>query len=306
MYCQMMEQLGLRESFKIPSNVIAAYASETCAQYRNVPYHSFTHAFSVTQFLFVECLRIRQVSQTLLPSDLLALFAAALVHDAGHPGTNNGWEVANKTNLAARYDGKAVLEQYHAAVGQEIMAKRGRNMFGTLSPELAEEARRNYVHAILMTDMAEHATMVKQLQARSETGKAFQVEDSKDRMEMVGVLLHSADISNPLVPTFNVCRTWAERISQEFINQYQMEVKANLPPTQMWANLNSRAGLYKSQVGFIDFMVAPLWKTLLSMFPNLQRVGGLGEALEANRSSWAQLLREEEEQLEKKSLQNQK
>merc|ERR1712060_816885 len=89
------------------------------------------------------------------------------------------------------------------------------------------------------------------------------------RRNLTGAMLHSADISNPLVPKFEVCRKWAESITEEFVNQYKREIELSLPPTQMWATVDKPLGFYKSQGGFINFMVAPLWTMIFDFFPDI-------------------------------------
>lgn len=109
----------------------------------------------------------------------------------------------------------------------------------------------------------------------------------------MGTLLHSVDISNPLLPEFDLSRKWAERINEEFIYQYQNELKLGLPETKMWASLLSNSGFYKSQVGFIDFIVSPLWTVVTDMFRDLEQEGNLVKNMSANKSSWAQLAEED-------------
>jgi len=286
-FVQMAQFLGLTERFALATSTVLGYADEVSLTYRNVPYHSFLHAFSVTQFLFTLCTTSELVSSILNEEELLAMFVASLAHDADHPGNNNAWEVATKSALAVRYSDSAVLEQHHAAVGMRIMSSDKRNMFGTLDDRAQEEARRTYFHAILATDMAVHSKMVDDIKQRSSwREQAFDRTSPADRRELTGVLLHSADISNPLLPEFALCRTWAERIKEEFWAQYNRELETGLPPTQMWASLGTNAGFYKSQVGFIDFIVQPLWNTIFEIFPDVPADGRLRESLSDNRDQW--------------------
>merc|ERR1712066_651087 len=148
----------------------------------------------------------------------LALFVAALTHDVDHPGNNNALEVATKSPLAVKYNDTAVLENHHIALGLEIMQGRGRNIFGTVGDQQLDQLKKTYTYAILQTDMAQHGKMVEELKANS-AGQAFpfDVESEAGRRNLTGVMLHSADISNPLVPKFEVCRKWAESITEEFV-----------------------------------------------------------------------------------------
>lgn len=269
----------------------SAYVIAVASKYRDNPYHNFFHAFSVTQWKFAMLERSPALQGTLTQIDTLALFAASIAHDVEHPGNNNAFETATKSELAVRYNDKAVLENHHAAVGLEIMQSDKCNMFSQLNAEQSGQARQVYTHAILMTDMAEHKGMTDRLVARSEAYS----RSPADRLELAGVLMHSADVSNPLLPEFDVCRKWAQLITEEFRNQYNKEIELGLPETKMWANVHTPIGFYGSQVGFIDFMILPFWKALLDKYQDLEQNANLLENLERNKETWKKLKAAEEE-----------
>lgn len=159
-YLQMIQFLGLQESFSLKTGNIRSYADAVLAKYRDVPYHSSCHAFSITQFLFTCYIKSETIKGLLKKEDVLGLFVASLVHDADHPGNNNAWEVATKSELAIRYNDIAVLESHHAALGNQIMEDQACNMFGTLKASQRDEVAKTFVHSILQTDMALHFKMV--------------------------------------------------------------------------------------------------------------------------------------------------
>lgn len=65
-----------------------------------------------------------------------------------------------------------------------------------------------------------------------------------------------------------------------------MEVENGLEPTQMWANVHTEAGMCKSQVGFIQIIVAPMWKVIMDFFPEFNTEGHLIDALNDNKEKW--------------------
>ena len=121
-----------------------------------------------------------------------------------------------------------------------------------------------------------------------------------DRITLVGTLIHAADISNPLIPDFNLVAKWAEKISHEFVNQYRSEVELGLKPTNMWSSLdtNFTLGMYDSQVKFIQFIVQPMWTIILDLFPEFNSEGNLLVALNKNKAQWKSLLKEEKSRVE--------
>ena len=187
-----------------------------------------------------------------------------------------------------------------AANALEIMKDKTSDMFGTLDERQREEARSTLVYAILQTDMAQHFKIVDRLKGLSskKEQQPFSSDSLDDRRYLIGTLLHSVDISNPLLPDFELSRKWAERINEEFLNQYKSEVALGIPETKMWASLNTNGGFYKSQVGFIDFIVSPLWTALTDLFRDLVEEGedGLTTHLADNKSAW-KMLSEDEDRL---------
>jgi hypothetical protein len=293
-YVQIMQFLGCQQRYDLPTLLIMDFITEVRHRYRMVPYHNLTHAFSITQFLFATFLKSGMISDLLLDIDILVMFTAAPVHDMDHPGNNNAWEVSTKSELAIRYNDSAVLENHHSAVALDIMKDGARNMFGTLPLDQLEQTREWFVYAILQTDMAQHFKMVDRLKELHGEKASFSGDSPEDRRYVLGCLLHCVDISNPLLPSFELTRKWAERINEEFMNQYKNELKLGLPETKMWATLNTNLGFYKSQVGFIDYIVSPLWMVLTDVFADLQTCD-MGASLTGNRTTWLELADQEQE-----------
>mmetsp|Transcript_59079 Transcript_59079/g.111381 ORF Transcript_59079/g.111381 Transcript_59079/m.111381 type:complete len:383 (-) Transcript_59079:23-1171(-) len=295
LYLQMLQYLGIQSDYGLESWTIRGFANEVGTRYLPNPYHNYYHGFSVTQFLFAMFFKSNCLYQLMSKSDILALFVAMLVHDIDHPGNNNAFEIATKSSISVRYSELSPLENHHAAIGLQIMENSDRDMFGTLPAHTLKEVRETYTHAILQTDMKQHFAMVDQLKAvKTRSPEYFNQEVMQDRRDLVGFLSHSVDIGNPLLPCFELSRTWAVRISQEFWNQYEKEIESGLPPTQMWADINTPTGFLRSQLGFINFIVAPLWCGVLDVLPEFDVASDLRKHLKDNTEVWNKLLEEEE------------
>jgi hypothetical protein len=292
-YLEIIQFLGCQTFYNVPTKVILAYIMGARSRYQMVPYHNLTHAFSITQFLFATCTKSENITNILGHNEMLALFSAAPMHDVDHPGNNNAWEVATRSELAIRYNDTAVLENHHAAIGLEVMKDDDTNMFGTLSADNLDEVRETFVYAILQTDMAQHFKMVDRLKGLStQEGPAFRTELLEDRRYVAGALLHCVDISNPLLPCFDLSRKWAERINEEFLNQYRNEVKLGLPETKMWANLDTNLGFYNAQVSFIDYIVSPIWWVVTDIFRDFEAKANIRANLENNKNEWLKLAKD--------------
>merc|ERR1712048_279804 len=79
-------------------------------------------------------------------------------------------------------------------------------------------------------------------------------------------LLHSADISNPMRP-WEICTRYAQLCLEEFFAQGDLEKSAGIPVQTL--NDRERVNLPNSQVGFIEFIIAPLAEKMVQLFPAL-------------------------------------
>merc|ERR1719420_2219683 len=100
----------------------------------------------------------------------------------------------------------------------------------------------------------------------------------------MNLILHSSDVSNPC-KSWVVCEAWAYLVLDEFFAQGDQEKMMGLP-VQM---LNDRDKVNKpnSQIGFIEFVVAPLIAAQVRLFPTLYEFGdNLANNLEQWQNVW--------------------
>ena len=67
--------------------------------------------------------------------DLSALLLSCLLHDLGHPGLNNNYQINKQTRLAMRYNDKSVLENYHTYLAFNILSNEHENVTKKFSKE---------------------------------------------------------------------------------------------------------------------------------------------------------------------------
>merc|ERR1719217_1003786 len=132
-----------------------------------------------------------------------------------------------------------------------------------------------------MFDAAETDYLLNAAPALEECDVFRQGDNKKLIMNLV---LHSADVSNPC-KDWDICELWAYLVLEEFFAQGDQEKTLGLP-VQM---LNDRDKVNKpnSQIGFIEFVVAPLIAAQVRLFPNLFELGdNLGRNLEQWENVW--------------------
>lgn len=103
------------------------------------------------------------------------------------------------------------------------------------------------------------------------------------------VILHSADISNPMKP-LPVYQKWVDRVLEEFYRTGDREKELGLSISPFCDRTRPTAG--QCQVGFIDFIVQPLFSKLAKLLPATGEVfmGCVGP----NREHYMQVKHKEE------------
>mmetsp|Transcript_31690 Transcript_31690/g.94378 ORF Transcript_31690/g.94378 Transcript_31690/m.94378 type:complete len:428 (+) Transcript_31690:36-1319(+) len=301
-------------------------------EYPPNPFHSFSHAVDVVHGVSK---MMRMMCSELFLSELqqYTLLISALGHDLGHPGVNNGFLLETSHELAMKYNDRSPLENMHCATLYQIVKNSETNIFKMLTKDQFKEARKQTVESILHTDMVNHQAMVKELQMVYQVNSEVFAPAQRKRMSRCGTsmrmsvrasqfktssgteidvfnqpetkiltidcILHSADVSNPC-RTWETSKEWAWRCLEEFFAQGDQE-KALGVPVQF---LNDRDTLNRpnSQIGFIEFMIAPFFAAQIRLWPGLQ---DLGKNLVINVRNWEDLWVEEcqppEEEKEKVS-----
>jgi len=315
------------------------FVAATEKEYLPNPYHNFSHAVDVVHC--VAChMRLINSAEFLSALNQFALLIAAIGHDIGHPGYNNGFLLETGHELAIKYNDRSPLENMHCARLYSIVANPQTNVFAKLTPTQYKEVRQICIETILHTDMLGHQAMVKDLhmtyQINSEVfemrsvrlkeslttarlsvpadgrpdSSSVQLQGARDDISSrevfrehetktlaMNAILHSADVSNP-------CRTWevtqplAWACLEEFFEQGDREKELGVP-VQF---LNDRDKLNKpnSQIGFIEFVIAPFFMAQIHLWPQL---GELGYNLANNMGRWKDYWEEEsspsEEEIQK-------
>ena len=123
--------------------------------YYNNPYHNFIHAVCVLQFAHLLMNKIN-VKNCMSPYEILGILIASLVHDVGHPGYTNNFEVNNKSHLALKYNDKSVLENHHCSLTFYILQLKETNLLHNFSRENFTLTRNMIIECVLATDMKHH------------------------------------------------------------------------------------------------------------------------------------------------------
>lgn len=217
---------------------------------------------------------------------MAALFASA-IHDVDHPGVTNQFLINTNSELALMYNDASVLENHHLAVGFKLLQEENCDIFCNLSKKQRQSLRQMTIDMVLATDMSKHMNFLADLKTMVETKKVTSqgvllLDNYSDRIQVLQNMVHCADLSNPTKP-LELYRKWTDRIMVEFFSQGDRERDKGIDVSPMCDK--HTASMENTQVGFIDYIIHPLWETWADLVhPDAQDIL---DTLEDNRE-WYQ------------------
>jgi hypothetical protein len=258
------------------------------------PYHNFQHAVDVTHAVF-QYMNLMQARMIFSMPEQFSLLISALAHDAGHPGVNNGFLIEVQDEIAVRYNDRSPLENMHCCKLFQTTSQAGADIFVGIPQEQYRDLRKLIIEVILHTDIVQHPGMVNELKLlyemnaktfEAKEGDAFTEQElellssSEHKKLLANLLLHGSDISNPVMP-WEVAHLWAKNAVDEFFAQGDQEKKLGIPVQML--NDRDKVSRPHSQIGFIEFIVAPMVVAELKIIPSWHEVG---HNLQENLTQW--------------------
>ena len=118
---------------------------------------------------------------------------------------------------------------------------------------------------------------------------------SEESRQMLGaLLLHSADVSNP-VKQFSYCERWAGLVMSEFFGQGDLEKKNGLPVSMNCDR--DTVSTPKCQIGFGSFVIQGLYALLAKFLPEISKQ--YLKNLDSNTEIWRKFSEAEDNDEEK-------
>uniref|UniRef100_A0AAR2IXL6 Phosphodiesterase n=1 Tax=Pygocentrus nattereri TaxID=42514 RepID=A0AAR2IXL6_PYGNA len=259
----IFQERDLLKTFRVPVDTFVSYVMTLEDHYHsNVAYHNSLHAADVTQS--IHCLLSTPALDAVFTDlEILAALFAAAIHDVDHPGVSNQFLINTNSELALMYNDESVLENHHLAVGFKLLHQENCDIFQNLSKRQRQSLRKLVIDMVLATDMSKHMTLLADLKTMVETKKVTSsgvllLDNYTERIQVLRTMMHCADLSNPTKPLV-LYKQWTERIMEEFFRQGDRERERGMEISAMCDK--HTASVEKSQVGFIDYIVHPLWET---------------------------------------------
>ncbi|KAL4491826.1 hypothetical protein ABPG72_006081 [Tetrahymena utriculariae] len=264
------------DKYKIPLSQFCEFIQEIRLRYnkRGNPFHNFDHGITVMHGCYMLC--CQTVAQTIIKDiNEFALIFSGLCHDVSHTARTNVFEVNSMSKLAIRYHDKSVLEQHHIAVTFKILRKKEANILTQLPLEQVQQIRKIVISNILATDIKQHFDLLKDFELRFGSKGLKLKNDFQNNAEcqstttysdndlnlITNMMIHAADFHGN-AQEFELSKKWSLLVNQEFQAQYKEEGEKNIPQTPYLKDLDKRDILAKSEIGFINAIVKPLWELL--------------------------------------------
>lgn len=178
----------------------------------------------------------------------------------------------------------------HVSEAFLIMRKRHFNLLdGLKSVEQKKEARKIIVEMVLATDMSSHFKNLAELKNQIETHKVknlpWSANSVNDRLVCLETALHCADLGNPAKP-MRLYSQWIPRVLNEFYLQGDEEKRLGLPVS--FGMDRTKPALEKGQLGFIDFIVLPLYQAFAQINTDIEQTA-VAEAIK-NKQHFTELI----------------
>nr|CAH8859935.1 unnamed protein product [Trichobilharzia regenti] len=276
----------------------------------SAPFHNSIHALDVLHatYQLFQCNNLKNIFSDL---EMFAIYFACTIHDIDHPGLTNQYLINTNHELALLYNDISVLENHHLHVAFKMISTEKECDFTQyLTNQQKQLFRKMVINLVLSTDMSKHMSLLADLKTTVEKQRALQgnvisLDSYSARMQILECVIHAADLSNPTKP-LEIYQQWVSRIMEEMFRQGDQERKFGIEISPMCDR--ETACIYSTQIGFIDYIVYPLWETMAELlYPGAQI---LMENITKNRNWYAsakeiQLQQEQEQQQQQEQHQQQ-
>jgi GAF domain-containing protein len=146
----MLSDMNLVHIFNLDVSKLLSFVTDIAKNYRNNPFHNFTHGFTVFQCMYhllqgcFENSPTEKLNMTSL--ETLATMIACIGHDVDHRGRTNGFEVNTFSDLALLYNDQSVLENHHCSTTLRLLRKSENNFISNFSMDQVRDVWLAFVY----------------------------------------------------------------------------------------------------------------------------------------------------------------
>uniref|UniRef100_A0A0D9R449 3',5'-cyclic-AMP phosphodiesterase n=1 Tax=Chlorocebus sabaeus TaxID=60711 RepID=A0A0D9R449_CHLSB len=296
----IFQERDLLKKFRIPVDTMVTYMLTLEDHYHaDVAYHNSLHAADVLQstHVLLATPALDDNLKLLTSSDLptLASQSAGITGSSDSPASASRVAGTTDSELALMYNDESVLENHHLAVGFKLLQEDNCDIFQNLSKRQRQSLRKMVIDMVLATDMSKHMTLLADLKTMVETKKVTSsgvllLDNYSDRIQVPPPPIMLVSNSRPQVSLTKKIQKTSRARWQAPVVPATREAEAGewrKPPRQC----DKTRSLQKiHQVGFIDYIVHPLWETWADLVhPDAQEIL---DTLEDNRDWYYSAIRQ--------------
>lgn len=254
--------------------------------YRDIAYHNWDHGFHVAHSLW--CM-MHSSPGIFTKFEQMAILMSGICHDVDHRGYNNAFFSKMNLPLASLYS-TSVMEQHHYKHTVTILQMNGKGIFSFLTASEYKKMLGMVQFCILATDLAlyfpNQKTLTKQLD-----DNIFNIQDPDCKKKAISIMMTGADLCAISKPWETQGLT-VDFLYEEFYDQGDLEKSHGIEPLPMMdrERIKERP---QQQVGFIDFICLPLYRTLYRILPGSEP---LLEGCIRSREGWGRMKEEYDEE----------
>ncbi|XP_017774954.1 PREDICTED: probable 3',5'-cyclic phosphodiesterase pde-5 isoform X2 [Nicrophorus vespilloides] len=245
---------------RFDKNSLIRFTLTVRKNYRRVPYHNWTHGFSVANSMYTI---IKHSNNIFSLNESLALYIGALCHDLDHRGKTNKFMLDTASPLANIYS-TSTMEHHHFNQTVTILQQEGHNIFSKLSSTEYKEVLDLLKHCILATDLALFFNNKDRL-SKILSEDNFSWHNQDHRLLIQAIAMTGSDLSASAKPWEVQVKT-VDIIFQEFYDQGDEEKKNGRTPLPMM-DRNQTNHQPASQVGFLTGICSPCYTLLHQLIP---------------------------------------
>lgn len=279
----IFDRLSLIDHFKMDRSKVLNFLIRIEEGYDSgISYHNRAHAASVLHFTYALLVHGGVADAVSYPDCdkqliTLACLLAAVVHDFEHKGLSNDFLVKTGDERAIRHNDRSVNENHHIAAAFALMQNPDSNFLSQLSAVEYRRLRSTVVELVLGTDAAEGNKILKVftenldsvnkgIDMQSPSSKAPYMPTSvQETNTALQIMLKCADLGH-LALDWDAHLDWVDRLETEFFAQGDMEKTLAFQEISFLMD-RDRPGVSKTQTGFFQFVVMPLFSSLVRAFP---------------------------------------
>lgn len=289
----VFQHSGLISRFHIDHCKLEQFLMTIEKGYRtDVPYHNRAHATSVLHFMYVLLTQGGVAAALGGNADLIVLasLVAAVVHDYEHLGVNNKFLEVTQHDRAKEWNNEHINENHHINAAWAVLQQPQCNFLDHLCEEEFNMLESLVFAMVLGTDMADSDSLKNTFESQLEgcSSPTFVPSCHAEVVVSLQMVLKCADLGH-LATDWQVHLEWVSRLEDEFFLQGEKEKQCGIEEITFLMDRNAKiGGVSQNQVGFFEFVALPLFKALVTAFPQTQP---MLDAVEMNANEWRSIER---------------